>query len=169
MPLDHRFAEQSALHQLISLLKEVTPQAVLVASAPADRYMERVAHETGSVYVETLDAYPEYMALVADAQFVVSGRYHNPILAAIMGCPTIAFGSTSHKVHGACEMLEGLVGAPYDGTHLRPQLEAIQARAREYVQERVAIGERLLDVCRRRRFEALDLGALVGAKVRKGR
>lgn len=167
MPLDHRFSEQSALHQLISLLKEVTPQAVLVASAPADRFMERVARETGSVYVETIEAYQEYMALVADAEFVVSGRYHNPIIAAIMGCPTIAFGSTSHKVHGACEMLEGLVGAPYDGTHVRPQFDDIQARARRYTQERGAIGDRLQELCHRRRSEALDLGTLVAGQVRK--
>ena len=60
-------------------------------------------------------------------EFLVSGRYHNPILAAIMGCPSITLASTSHKVHGTCEMLEGLIGTPFDGTDIRSCLDAIEA------------------------------------------
>ncbi len=164
MPMDD-WREGSALHQLISTLKKVTARAVLVSSAPADRYIERLARETGSLYVDVLVDYREWMALVAGAQFLVSGRYHNPILAAIMGCPSIIFGSTNHKVHGACEMLEGLVGSPYDGTYLRPHLGAIEEQAGAYVKDRDGLRDRLQDVCRRRRSEVAELGRLVAAEL----
>ena len=91
--------------------------------------------------------YREFMALVAGAQFLVSGRYHNVILAAIMGCPTIAFGSSSHKVHGACEMLDNLVGSPYDGTDLRTELDAIADQAAVYIENREGFAERLRATC----------------------
>lgn len=165
MPMDHRSPKRSALYEMIMGLKEVTPTAVLVASAPADRYIQAVVDETESVYVDTIVDYREYMALVAGAQFLVSGRYHNPILAAIMGCPSITLGSTSHKVHGACEMLEGLVGSPYDGTHLRPKLDAMERQARAYVGDRGAIYERLQDLCRRRGTEARQLGSLMAREL----
>lgn len=160
MPMDHRVPRNSALFDLISRLKEVGGRAVLVNSAPADLYIKGIAAETDSVYVDTLSDYREYMALVADAQFNVTGRYHNPILSAIMGVPSIPFATSSHKVHGVCETLDGLLGVPYDGTHLRPQLDDIQKRAHHFVEERADIKRRLLDVCQRRRSEVRGLGRL---------
>jgi len=159
MPMDHR-PNTSTLHQLITRLVQVAPRAVLVSSGPSDTYIRDVAAETGSIYVDSITNYREYMALVADAQFIVSGRYHNPILAAIMGCPSITLASANHKVHGVCEILDGLVGLPYDGTHLRPQLDTIEQHARSYVANRAEVTDRLLDVCRRHGHDALRLGAL---------
>lgn len=161
MPMDDRESATSALHQLIATLKRVAPQAVFVESAPADRYIERIASQTDSVYVDALVDYREWMALVSGAEFLVTGRYHNVILAAIVGCPAIALGSTTHKVHGACELLDGLVGSPYDGTHLLPRLDDISEQAGSYVERRHDLADRLIDVCSRRRSEALQLGALV--------
>lgn len=166
MPMDDRAHEGSALHQMISRLKRVAPRAVFVASGPADRYIERIARETQSLYVDTIVDYREWMALVADAQFLVTGRYHNVILAAMMGCPSIAFGSTTHKVHGACEMLDDVVGSPYDGTYLIPELDAITQHAGTYVQRRAEFTDRLQEVCARRRSEVLGLGELVNDLVR---
>ncbi len=166
MPMDDRAHEGSALHQMISRLKRVAPRAVFVASGPADRYIERIARESQSLYVDTIVDYREWMALVADAQFLVTGRYHNVILAAIMGCPSIAFGSTTHKVHGACEMLDDLVGSPYDGTYLIPELDAIARRAGTYVQRRAELADQLREVCARRRSEVLGIGDLVNDLVR---
>jgi len=167
MPMDHRSSSQSGLYQMLARLTRVAPRAVLVNSGPADSYICEVAADTGSIYVDSLTDFREYMALVADAQFVASGRYHNPILAAIMGCPAITFASANHKVHGACEMLDGVIGSPYDGTDLRSQLDAIEDRAREYVANRAEVGGRLLDICRRRRTEALQLGEVAANALRR--
>jgi len=161
MPMD-----EAALRRLIVTIQDVTPRAVLVCSAPADTFIEAIADETDSLYVDTIVDYREFMALTADAEFLVSGRYHNPILAAIVGCPTIALASTNHKVHGACEMLDGVVGAPYDGTFLVPELDAIAEHARRYATDRTAWGERLRAICARRRTEVMGLGDLVNGVLR---
>ncbi len=166
MPMDDRADPGSALHQLIARLKTVAPTAVFVASAPADAYIERIARATDSVFVGDLTDYRDWMALVSGAEFLASGRYHNPLLAAIVGCPTVAFASSSHKVHGACEMLDPLVGRPYDGTDLRSNLDAIERQAREYVDGRDDLGAKLREVAARRRAEVRGLGALVANVLR---
>jgi polysaccharide pyruvyl transferase WcaK-like protein len=159
MTMDDRGGAESALYQMITALQRVVPKAVFVSTGPADDYVERTARETGSVFVRIYD-YREWMSLIADAQFLVTGRYHNAILGAIMGIPSITFASASHKVHGACEMLEGLVGSPYDPTDLRPCLRAIEEQARSYMQNRDDLRDRLQEVCGRRRAGALGIGRL---------
>jgi polysaccharide pyruvyl transferase WcaK-like protein len=160
MPIDHRAGRKSALYHLITELKHVTPAVVFVRSDPADRYVESIAEETNSLYVDATANYREWMTVVRDAQFVVTGRYHNPILAAIMGCPSITLASSSHKVHGGCEMIE-LIGSPYDGTDLLSETPSIVNHARRYVEQRADIRDRLLAVCERRRSETRQLASLV--------
>jgi polysaccharide pyruvyl transferase WcaK-like protein len=166
MPIDARRGGRSALHRLVTALQSVAPRAVLVCSAPSDAYIEVVARETGAVYVDTIAQYREFMALVEGAQFLVSGRYHNPILAAIVGCPTIALASSSHKVHGTCEMLDDVLGSPYDGTALLPEIDGIVARGRSYADDRDAWRARMQEICERRRREAWGLGDFVVSALR---
>jgi polysaccharide pyruvyl transferase WcaK-like protein len=166
MPLDDRPGAGSALHQLVSSLRQVVPQPVFVASGPADRYIERLAGATDSLYLDGIVDYREWMALVAGAELLVTGRYHNAILAAVVGCPSITLGSTTHKVHGACEMLEGLIGSPYDGTDLLGSLDGIVEQARHAVDRRTALHDELLAACARRRAEVLELGDLVAGALR---
>ncbi len=176
MPMDHRSPQRSPVYALVRSLKDLPPEggspegrgleAVLVASAPQDRYIRRIAVATGSVYVEDLGDHREYMALVGSAAFALSGRYHNPILAAIMGCPSITFASANHKVHGACELLDGVLGTPYDSTSLGPALGAIEHQARAYLAAGDGLRERLRQICERRRAETAELGDLAAAHVR---
>lgn len=167
MHMDGRFPRRSGLYDLIVRLQGLGLEAVLVNSSPADAYIQRIAEETGSIYVDTIVDYQEFMELVRDAQFVVSGRYHNPILAAIVGTPSITFASANHKVHGACEMLDGVAGTPFDGTYLRPDLDTIEARARECVQRRDELREQALEVCSRRRTEVAGLGDFAARVIRQ--
>jgi polysaccharide pyruvyl transferase WcaK-like protein len=150
---------------MISALQRVVPRAVFVSTGPGDDYIEQTARETGSVFISMTD-YREWMFLVKDAQFLVTGRYHNAILGAIMGVPSITFASASHKVHGACEMLEGLVGSPYDPTDLRPRIQAIAEHARSYMQNRDKLHDQLQEVSARRRSEVLGIGRLAAGLVR---
>lgn len=167
MPVDHTPPYKSALYELIVTLKQVVPQAVLVSSAPADNYIQQIADETDSIFVNTLTRYQEFMALTRDAQFVVSGRYHNPILAALMGCPSITLASTNHKVHGAAETLRGLNGMPYDGTDLRSHLAAIKEHAQGYVRRRLELRNELTQLSSTLRTETEGLGRLVRDTLRK--
>ena len=165
MPIDHRPGRRSALYRLIERLKEVTGHAVFVRSDPADGYVEEIAKETNSLYFDVPVDYREWMTVVRDAQFLLTGRYHNPILAAIMGCPSMTFGSSSHKVHGGCEMLE-VIGTPYDGTDLDTQTSSMAVHARHYVQHRADLHDRLTAVCERRRTETMELSSLISAVLR---
>ena len=165
MPIDHRPGRRSALYRLIEGLKDVTADAVFVRSDPADGYVEEIAKETNSLYIDAAVDYREWMTLVRDAQFLLTGRYHNPILAAIMGCPSMTLGSSSHKVHGGCEMLE-IIGTPYDGTDLLSQTSSMVGHARHYVQHRADVHDRLTAVCERRRTETMELSSLITAVLR---
>jgi hypothetical protein len=78
----------------------------------------------------------------------------------------VALGSTSHKVHGVCEMLEGVVGTPYDGTDLRHQIGSMADQAGGYVARRDEYAVRLREVCETRRSEAAGLGGLVRSALR---
>ncbi|MGO9856759.1 MAG: polysaccharide pyruvyl transferase family protein [Acidimicrobiales bacterium] len=165
MPLDHRPGRQSALYRLITALKDVTAHAVFVRAGRSDGHIEEIAKETNSLYIDTEVGYREWMTVARDAQFLLTGRYHNPILAAIMGCPSVTLGSSSHKVHGGCEMLE-VIGNPYDGTDLVSQTSSIVGHARDYVQHRAEVHGRLTAVCERRRTETMELSSLMSGVLR---
>ncbi len=165
MPIDHRPGRRSALYRLIAALKDVTADAVFVRNGPADGYIEEIAKETNSLYIGALVDYREWMTVARDAQFLLTGRYHNAILAAIMGCPSMTLGSSSHKVHGACEMLE-IIGTPYDGTDLVSQISSIASHAGHYVQHRADVHDRLTAVCELRRTETMELSSLVSGVLR---
>jgi polysaccharide pyruvyl transferase WcaK-like protein len=166
MPIDVRPGGRSAVYQLIMRLKEVVPEAVFVRNNPSDSFIRTVAEETGSLYIDTIVDYRDWMTVAAGARFLVTGFYHNTILAAVMGCPVIALGTTSHKVHGACEMLGGAVSPPLDGTDLRPQMGTIADRAREYDSCRDHYRARLQAVCQANRSDAAGLGHLAASLVR---
>jgi Polysaccharide pyruvyl transferase len=166
MPMDGTAGRRSALYELISRLQEIVPEAVFIRNNPPDRFIRTVAEETGSIYFDTIVDYRQWMAVAAGAHFLVSGRYHNTILASMVGCPTVALGSTSHKVHGVCELLDGVLGRPYDGTDLRCHIGAIAQQARDYVARRDDYATRLREVCEARRTEAGGLGALVQSALR---
>jgi polysaccharide pyruvyl transferase WcaK-like protein len=161
MPMDHRFGSRSALFHLITELKRIVPRAVLVSSAPADLYIERVAEETDSIFVPSLPTYRALMGLFSDASFVVTGRYHNVILGALVGTPSLTFASSSHKVHGVCELLEGQIGEPYDGTDLKSQMDAIGAHASRYVAEAPTLRPRLQEIAVRLGEATSEMGDMV--------
>jgi polysaccharide pyruvyl transferase WcaK-like protein len=165
MPIDHRPGRRSALYRLIRALKDEVAEAVFVRNGPADGYIEEIAKETNSLYIGALVDYREWMTVVRDAQFLLTGRYHNAILAAIMGCPSMTLGSASHKVHGACEVLE-IIGTPYDGTDLVSQISSIAGHAHQYVQHRADVHDRLRAVCERRRMETMELSSLISGVLR---
>jgi hypothetical protein len=105
------------------------------------------------------------LALLSDAKFMVTGRHHNPIFGALVGCPSITFASTSHKVHGVCELLEGQIGSPYDGTDLESNMEAITAQAAHYVAHRSSLRPRLIATAARLGEATLEMGEMVKASL----
>jgi polysaccharide pyruvyl transferase WcaK-like protein len=160
MPNDHRFGRQSALYQLIMEMKKLVPQAVMVASAPAETPMLRqLATETDSIYLELQPSFRDLMTVLSRARFQISGRNHNPVLGALVGCPAISLGTTSHKVHGICELLG--FDPPYDGTDLRSTMEEMKAHAARHLAAGAVLRDKIKRHSARLAIESHQMGAIV--------
>lgn len=161
MPIDHKYGQRSAVYQLIAQLKRTGLQAVIVASSTMEGYDEQLARDTGSPYYPLQPSYRDLMALLAGAKFQVTGRYHNPILGAIVGCPSISIATTSHKNHGTCEVLGGLIGMPFDGTDLRACTPAMLERANDYLKNQATIRPSLQAAAAKLREQTKEMGSMI--------
>ena len=116
---------------LIEALKGVVPRPVLLAKDAEDqRIMKKLARATDSIFVGPEFHFRDIQAVLAQSSFLVSGRYHHLILAAISGCPGIPLRTSSHKIDGLCELLDGEHGKVFDATDLWSNIDAIVDRAR---------------------------------------
>jgi Polysaccharide pyruvyl transferase len=162
LPVDYLgHPDSSAVVALIRALKEVVPQCVCTAKDVGDRWLQDAAARTGSLYFGPEHDYWDLSSLFEGAKFLVSGRYHNLIMATIVGCPSIALTSTSPKIQGLCELLEGQIGSAYDSTSLRAGLPAIVAQARSYVTAGDAKRRALRDLADALRPRTAELGDVV--------
>lgn len=160
MPSDHRFGRRSSLYRLIMEMKRIVPQAVMVASDPFEKPMLRqLATDTDSFYLEQQPSYRDLMAVLARTKFQISGRNHNPVIGALVGCPTISIGSTSHKVHGICELLG--FSEPYDGTDLWSNIDKIKAHAERHLAGGVALRNEIKSNAARLAVELFENGVIV--------
>ena len=160
MPMDHRFGTRSAAHQLVTEMKKLVGQGVMVASVPgAARMLKQLAADTNSMYLEHQPSYRDLSAVLARAKFQISGRIHDAVLGARVGCPLIAIGSTSHKVHGVCELLE--FNEPYDGTDLRSSIERIKAEAASHLSGGIALRNEITTRAARLAAESFAMGVAV--------
>lgn len=168
MPMDHRFGTRSAANQLVTGMKKLLPQGVMVASVPgAARMLKQLAADTDSIYLEHQPSYRDLSAVLARAKFQISGRIHDAVLGARVGCPLIAIGSTSHKVHGVCELLE--FNEPYDGTDLRSSFEKITADAARHLSGGISLRNEITSRAARLAAESFELGIAVKAVLAKHR
>lgn len=135
---------QTALLRLVERLQKVVPGLVVLARDKEDlELMTALARSAGGRFVGPEHTVRDVMSILRGAQFLVSGRYHHIIFASVAGCPSIPLLTTSHKVDGLCELLDGLVGSPEDPTDLGGRIEAIAARAERLLDEGDALRSRL--------------------------
>lgn len=160
MTIDYRFGKRSSLFRMITEVKRLGLQAVMVVSGPSEAAMlKQLAADTGSIYLEQQPSYRDLMAVLARAKFQISGRNHNLLLGSRVGCPAIAIASISHKVHGVCEQLR--FGAPYDGTDLWSHIESITADAANIVSRGVTLRDDIRSHAARLAAESFEMGLLV--------
>jgi polysaccharide pyruvyl transferase WcaK-like protein len=160
MPIDYRFGNRSSLYRLLTEMKQLVPQAVLVASATAEVPMLRqLADDTGSIYLPHQPSYRDLMAVLARTKFLISGRNHNPVLGALVGCPAISIGSTSHKVHGICELLG--FDEPYDGTDLWANIGRMKAHAARHLSGGKALRDLIRSNAARLGAQTFQLGTVI--------
>jgi polysaccharide pyruvyl transferase WcaK-like protein len=165
LPVDFsRTLGQSSLVHLIRELKKLVPNAVLTAKDKGDQWLQSVATMTDSQFFGADQSYADLAALLESAAFLVSGRYHNIILASIVGCPAVALTSTSPKVAGLCELMEGLIGQPFDVTDLWGNAGRIIDAANEHLRHRDARRGELLELTTRHRAATGRMGDIVQAR-----
>jgi hypothetical protein len=157
--------EKTALYDLIKSLQKLVPNAVLMAKDRMDQsIIKDLAQSTGSLFFGPEHHYTTLVPLFQNAQFMISGRYHHLIMAAISGCPAIPLRTTSHKIDGLCRLLYPLIGEPFDPTWLRPELGKITDIARDAM----AAGDDLRCRLRDKSVECGKMAAGVGEMIRKG-
>ncbi|MFP3939039.1 MAG: polysaccharide pyruvyl transferase family protein [Thermoanaerobaculia bacterium] len=156
-------AQGSALAHLIRSLRSVVPEPVLMARDGMDqRIVRELAAATGAHFFGPENTYADLLALLNDASFLVSGRYHHLIFGAVAGCPALPLRTTSHKVDGLCRLVDGVLGEPFDPTDLFSETETMTERARELVAHRERHGKRLVETAAALRDRTGRLGELVG-------
>jgi len=160
MPIDYHFGSRSPLYRLIAEIKLLVPQAVMVASGPYEASMLRqLAADTGSVYLEQQPNYRDLMAVLSRAKLQISGRVHNTVLGALVGCPAISIGSTSHKVHGTCDLLG--FDEPYDGTDLGSAIEKIRLHAAGLLVKGAGLREQIMANTALAAAKSFEMGTIV--------
>lgn len=155
----------TALYDLIRSLQTVVPTTVLMARDGMDQSIIRnLADATGSMVFGPEHHYASVGLLLENAQFMMSGRYHHLIMAAIAGCPAIPQRTTSHKVDGLCRLMSPLLGKPVDPTWLRPVIGDVTDRAHEIMDR----GDELRRDIRRKSVELGKRAAGIGEMIHRG-
>jgi hypothetical protein len=122
--------ESSGLRLLLDELRHVVPQLVLLYKDRQDENIIReLAVATKAVVFGPEHPFFDLLPLLENAAFIVTGRYHHLMFGALAGCPGIPLRTTSHKVDGLCELLDGRIGEPVDATNLKPVLASVRERA----------------------------------------
>ncbi len=153
--------EESALVRVVRGLKKFGLQAILMTKEPSGLFLEQVAKDTDSVFFGPEHSYHDLVAILKNASFLLSGRYHHIILASIVGCPIIPLASSSHKIHGLCELLEGVIGDPLDPTDLLRQEEKIFRKAESFVLEGDESQAALKSIAANLRQHSAELGDML--------
>lgn len=170
LPMDFvRTRGKSSVVHAIRRLKQQVPQAVLMAKDADDQFLKGVADETQSLFFGPSRTFREVMALLKDARFLLTGRYHHVIMATIMGCPSIPMITTSHKMNGLCELLGLPDYEPLDPTDLWTEMPRLEARAAAQVAGGAALRAHVRAAADRLRPGVVRMGTLVAEGLDRAR
>jgi hypothetical protein len=94
---------------LLEALPRLGHPVVVTVSSTGDTFLEGLAHELGLPLVPASTNVLVAAQVLANAELVVTGRYHPAILAGLAGVPCVLLGADSHKTASVQDML----GYPY--------------------------------------------------------
>ncbi|MBB5729224.1 polysaccharide pyruvyl transferase family protein [Sphingomonas prati] len=83
--------------ELVGALKALGLPMLLMPTCLGDNFLHRVARRTGVPIMPADAPIMACAAVAANAQLLVSGRWHPSIMAALGGTPCVFLGSNSHK------------------------------------------------------------------------
>lgn len=161
LPIDYQFnPDKSSLLKLINEVKKVIPNAVIMAKDPSDQFLADLARRSNSVFFGAEYNHHDLFELLTNASALLSGRYHHVMMASIVGCPSITFTTTSHKMQGLVELLGNKLNFPFDATYIKPDIENIVTQTSELLQNKT-IGDELISISKKLGDDAMTMGKMM--------
>lgn len=125
---------REAYTELIHELKEKLGYPIyLVQTCDGDRFLEKVAEMTDTLFIPVQIPIIVGLNLLAHAGLYISGRYHPSIMASLGGTPCIFLGANSHKNMGLQEMLEYKVCKEYHSCPTHEDIKEICSKAAKLI------------------------------------
>lgn len=121
--------------ELCKELQKITQNILLVVTAEADeKLLVKIAEELQLPIAGLHTSIPHSIALVANADVYIGGRYHPTVFAAKGGVPIIPFKPNTHKIEGVLELLE-LDIEEFDPFEIKENIPDILSLVDEYLDD----------------------------------
>jgi polysaccharide pyruvyl transferase WcaK-like protein len=156
---------KTVVPQLVDLIKKIDRAGYKVVildagSSGLRKINQSITEQTDAVLFK--GNYIDFWSLINDAAAIITGHYHNMIMAAMVGCPFIPMRSVSHKIEGVCDLLEwnekivNPTCLPQNADQIVSSLERISSK-------RLELSEKLSKKCEQLNSEATLTGTLLRA------
>lgn len=156
----------SLFTKVISAIQDKGFQVILMnASSGSLRPINDALKDITGAFVFNGD-YTEFWSILKGASALVSGHYHNIIMAAQVGCPFVPMRSVSHKVESLCELLEWPI-APLNPTCLELSLDKILEGIETTQSQSSKLSEHLLNRTQQLKTESCLTESLIADVIRK--
>jgi hypothetical protein len=126
---------KAGLVQLIRELQKVIPSVVLMSFGGGAWLFNRIQPLLENSYLFR-GSFRGVWPLLRDARFLLSGHYHNIIMAAQVGTPFIPFSSVSHKMKGLLELLEWPYPRLFNPTAFQLEMQGIAQQCIDLLAQR---------------------------------
>ncbi len=156
---------KTVLPQLVNLIKKIdqADYKVVILDAGSSglrKINQSITEQTDAVLFR--GDYIDFWSLINDAEAIITGHYHNMIMAAMVGCPFIPMRSVSHKIEGVCDLLE------WDEKLINPtclpqNADRILSSLQRISSGRLELSKKLLEKCKLLNREAALTGTLLQA------
>jgi polysaccharide pyruvyl transferase WcaK-like protein len=142
-------------------VKELQHQVYLQPTCVGDSFLDDVAKETDTPILPLNMAILTGAIVLANAELMISGRFHPSILASLGGTPCIFLGSNSHKTKSLQAMLDYEKPKEYSAIPNQHDIESILLDAKYILANKKKIREKICNTVRLRAAEANELKTFI--------
>jgi polysaccharide pyruvyl transferase WcaK-like protein len=126
----------ASYRRLLEALPRLGFPVVVTVSSTGDAFLEELAHELDLPMVPASTNVMAAAQILANAELVITGRYHPAILAGLGGVPCVLLGADSHKTASVQEMLGYPEVHVFSEQPSDSDVQTILERARRILEER---------------------------------
>jgi len=152
-----------AYRSLLAGLQQLGYPIVVTVSCLGDTFLEKLAHEFDLPLVPARTNVLAAAEILANAELVVTGRYHPAILSGLGGVPCVLLGADSHKTTSVQEMLGYPEVRTFPEYPSSDDVQAIVATSRRVLEDRPRWRQMISTAAANRASEARGLGDRLAA------